>query len=348
MSHVWRLVCLALVVATLSSAHRPTRAKVEPVQILVAGVPKYLSETASDQALFAALGNAGISHFLPFFQYQEVPESLSLDRQDDFFPPCEAGDEPFASMESNGVGLVLPGQLLWPPGQDPSIGDNYIRQFIECAGAGGISAVFSVDEPAFHMEDIDAREDEVRLIYERSKVLLPDVPVVMVHGPIVNETLDGEVWRPFTTEEAERYLNDVARLSVWADIVGFDLYMIPSETAKISAPGFGVEVLDFRTAYPAYLDWLATELPDKQSMLVLQAFGYAHLVGIEPDASSREPTADEILGMACVTWDSGADVIGWWGQSHLESESAPLWDAIVEVSRGLVTDPETICRSVTQ
>ncbi len=299
---VRRLVCLFLILATVAAGGLPAHAQDESVQILAAGVPKYLGESATDAELFGQLGDAGVSHFLPFFQYQEVPESRSLDRENDFFPPCSAGDEPFASMAANGVGLVLPGQLLWPAGQDPAIGDEYVRQFIECAGEDGISAMFSVDEPAFHMDDIDAREAEVRLIYERSKALLPDIPVVMVHGPIVNETLDGDVWRPFTAEEAEQYLADVARLSVWADVVGFDLYMIPSETAKISAPGYGVDVLEYQTAFPAYLDWLSTQLPDKQSMLVLAGIwlrrsGWDRTGRKLPRANSRGSYRDGVRGL---------------------------------------------------
>jgi len=317
-----------------------------PPTILAAGAPRYLGETASDDAFFAELASANMISFLPIFQYQEVPESQSLPREVDYYPPCSPEEEPFRSMRLHGVKLVIPGNLLYASTLTPEEGDAYLHMLIECAGEGGIAGIFSVDEPALGNPDLDERESQVRLLYERAKAIAPDIPIIMVHAPIVTETLtaDGS-WRPISAEEASIYLQSVARLSLWADIVGFDLYIIPVDTAKISAPGYGIEIVDYSSAIPAYLDWLQTNLPDKETLIVLQGFAYANLLGMDQSIDAvRRPTLDELSGMACVAWVSGVDHIGWWGQSLLGESDAALWNDIKSVSHSISTHPVTFCQ----
>ena len=317
-----------------------------PPEILAAGAPRFLGEEASDDAFFAELASANMTSFLPIFQYQEVPESKSLPREADFYPPCSRDEEPFRSMRLHGVKLVIPGNLLYASTLSPEEGDAYLRQLIECAGEDGIAGIFSVDEPALGNPDLDEREAQVRLLYDRAKAIAPEIPVIMVHAPVVAETLnpDGS-WRPISVEEAEMYLQAVDRLSVWADVVGFDLYIIPADTAKISVPGHGIEVVDYSVAIPAYIGWLDRNLPGKATLLVLQGFAYANLLGMEKSIEAvRRPTVAELSGMACAAWESGVDHLGWWGQSLLNETDLVLWSDIKAVSISISTDPVAFCR----
>jgi len=327
----------------LAPAARAEPAPPPPSLVIAAGVPRYIGETATDDELFAGLAEAGFNAFLPVFQYQEVPEPRSLDRENTFAPPCDGESGPYPTMRRHGIRLVLPGQLLYQPGMSRRDSDALLAALADCAGPDGIAAVFSVDEPALGNPDLDAREAEVRLIFERTHVLLPGVPVVMVHAPIVTEVLINGAWQPITEQSVADYLAAVERLSRWADIVGFDLYAIPASTAKITAPGLGVNVVDDEAAIPAYLAWLAEHAAGKQTILVLQGFGYADLVGVEPEASSRAPSAAELDRMACAAWRGGVTSLAWWGQSHLDAEDEALWRDFRSTTAAITTDPTAHC-----
>ncbi|MEQ1843026.1 MAG: hypothetical protein ABL994_21700, partial [Verrucomicrobiales bacterium] len=316
-----------------------------PPKILAAGAPRFLGESATDDAFFAELAAANMTSFLPIFQYQEVPESQSLPREADFYPPCSRDDDPFRSMRVPGVKLVIPGNLLYASDLTPEQGDEILRTIIDCAGEDGVAAIFSVDEPALGNPDLDQREAQVRLLYERSKLIAPSVPVVMVHAPVMTEWLNSDgTWSPVTVEQTEAYLAAVSRLSVWSDIVGFDLYIIPAETAKFSAPGHGIDVVDDVVAIPAYLDWLAVNAPGKETLLVLQGFSYTNLLGLDEEIdATRRPSLHELTRMACAGWLGGVSHLAWWGQSFLRESDGALWNDIKAVSLSISTDPRTLC-----
>lgn len=332
---VWALVLAASPLHADAEDHAP--------EFMAAGVPRYIGESATDSELFGELASAGFGAFLPVFQYQEIPESGSLDRAEDFFPPCTADQGPFPIMREQGIGFVVPGQLLWQPGQPAEIGDDYLRAIVACTGAEHIAAVLSVDEPALHDTDVAATEAVTRTIYERAKAILPDVPVMMIHAPLVTEVYENDTWRPATEDDFATYLADVIRYSTWADVIGFDFYGIPAETAKLGAPEYGLEVVDFATGIPAYLDWLGESMPDKSRAMVLQGFGYADLAGIATDETTRHPVRQELLGMVCLSWFGGAETIVWWGQSHLTEDDAQLWEDIVDVASRVSVNAGEAC-----
>lgn len=345
-----RSIHLAIALLILISTNAIPRAVsadqlTDPPRIMAAGAPRFLGETATDDAFFAELESANMTSFLPFFEYQEVPEAKSLPREADFYPPCSNDGEPYRSMHAHGVKIVIPGNLLYAGDLTPDQGDAYLRMLIECAGEEGIAGILSVDEPALGNPDLDEREADVRLLYQHAKAIAPGIPVIMIHAPILTETPNPDnSWRPVTIEDAKAYLAAVSRLSVWADIIGFDLYIIPAETAKYSAPGHGVDIVDDTVAIPAYLDWLYANTPGKQTLIVLQGFAYADLFGIdERDAATRSPTSTELTRMACAAWRSGVTYLAWWGQSLLTKNDIALWTDIKSISLAISTDPSTIC-----
>lgn len=339
-------IAFVLVMALLGLA--PGRPAVQasdpaPPVVIAAGVPRHLGESASDDEIFATLAAAGVTVFLPIFQYQESPEPKSLPRDATFFPPCSADNDPFRAMRAHGIQLLIPAEVLYGGGTPVEQGDAMFRDLLACAGPGGTFGVYSVDEPAHDLTNLAAKEALARLIYERSKAIAPELRVLMVHAPIITETLDGETWRPRTEEEAKSELDAIARVSSWSDIVGFDLYVIPAETAKIAVPGAVATPVDWTVAIQAYMTWLTEHVPGKSTLIVLQAFGFADMLGLPPVAEGRQPDRDELLGMACAAIDFGATNIAWYGQSFLDAEDDVLWSDVLAVSGAIRNNPATVC-----
>ena len=57
----------------------------------VAGSPMETIEDRDYLRLFTTLKSSGIDTYFPTFQYQEVPQALSLGYEIDFLPPLHAG-----------------------------------------------------------------------------------------------------------------------------------------------------------------------------------------------------------------------------------------------------------------
>ena len=77
--------------------------------IIVAGVPKTLAESGDFQSIFQSLSEAGMTVFLPTFQYQEVPEAKSLSFDHHFMPPCQPLSDPLRAMLQARVSMIVPG-----------------------------------------------------------------------------------------------------------------------------------------------------------------------------------------------------------------------------------------------
>ena len=71
---------------------------IESTPIIAAGVPKTLAESGDFESIFQTLSDAGMTVFLPTFQYQEVPEAKSLSLDHYFMPPCQPLSDPLSAM----------------------------------------------------------------------------------------------------------------------------------------------------------------------------------------------------------------------------------------------------------
>ena len=137
---------------------------------------------------------------------------------------------------------------------------------LDCLGKKGIYGVYSYDEPVLQGVSLES----VQRLYERVTSLDPTLPVLMIHAPMLT---DNELLQ--TPEQKAAYLNNVKRYSQYADVVGFDVYPIPRDIAKVATPYSSVPK-DYRLQLADYLEWLDAELPDKRHALVLQGFSYTY------------------------------------------------------------------------
>ena len=302
----------------------------------VAGVPKYIGASRDYDTMFSQLSAAGIDVFFPVFQYQEAPAPATLGHEADFVPPCERASPAFTALRRHKMRLIVPGGLIYPPtGAFPGIDDDPLNALLACAGREAIYGVLGFDEPALNGIDVDAS----RRLYERVKEIDPSIPVLMVQSPLVIEPgrQDSEAART-------QYMEQVRRQSDYADIVGFSLYAIPAAIAKLGAPGHGEEIVDYAAAIDGYMEWLAGNLPGKQTMAVLQSFAYAdqferaYLSQVAPPemiAEARAPTRKELKAMARASIDHGAKLVIWYGSAFIADPASPLWDDVLAVSKAL-------------
>jgi len=320
------------------------------LEIVAAGVPKYWGETRDYDAWFAELSAAGITEFLPFSEYQELPEALYLGYEADFFPPCSYDDASFRALRAHQVKLVVAGEVLYAEGFPP-LEDDLLRALRVCAGEGMISTVLSFDEPGITQIHALDPTRKARMLYERVKAIDPTLSVMMVHAPIPETVteLDGTS-RPVQHSDVETYLRDVKDFSVYADIIGFDLYPIPAEFASLIAPNLGLTPVGYRQAFPAYFDWLHGIAEDKPYFLALQAFSYERELSSTMAQEAKDagyelrfPTETELQDMACLAVEGGATKLALWGQSFLLSEDKTFWESVLEVSRQITTDGASYC-----
>jgi hypothetical protein len=302
--------------------------------IIAAGVPKPLGESENFRAIFHTLSEAGISVFFPTFQYKEVPEAKSLGLEPLFLPPCQSPNAALTAMLQENVRLIVPGELLYPqlPASFPTLEEDPLQTLSACLGEQGIFALYSYDEPVGQGVSLES----VQRFYERVKEVNPQLPVMMIHKPILAD--DATLQTP---EQKAAYLNDVKAYSQYADIVGFDVYPIPSHIAQVISPYSSDPSTDYRIILDDYLKWLKKELPDKQLALVLQGFSYTNQYedtflqeNFPADflATIRAPNQEELGEMVKVVLEYNAYII-WWGQSFLEEADLQVWEDILLVSR---------------
>jgi hypothetical protein len=306
----------------------------DPATIIAAGVPKPLGESKNFELIFRTLSEAGMSVFFPTFQYKEIPEAKSLGLETQFLPPCQPLNPALTAMLQENISLLVPGELLYPqlPAPFPTLEEDPLQALSSCLGEQGIFAVYSYDEPVGQGVSLES----VKRFYERVKDINPQLPVMMIHKPLL---ADDEALQ--TPEQKTAYLDKVKSYSQYTDIVGFDVYPIPAHIAQVISPYTVDYTTDYRILIADYLKWLRAELPDKQLALVLQGFSYTNqyedsfLRENFPDdllATVRAPSKEELSEMVRVVLEYDAYII-WWGQSFLEKADLQLWEDILSVSQ---------------
>jgi hypothetical protein len=306
----------------------------QPVTIIAAGVPKPFGESETFGPIFHTLSRAGISAFFPTFQYQEIPEAKTLGLEALFLPPCQNRNLALTALLGEGLRLIVPGELLYPqlPEPLPPLESDPLQALSACLGEAGIFAVYSCDEPVSQGVSLES----VQRFYERVKTINPQLPVMMIHKPLL---ADDEMLQ--TPEQKAAYSGAVKRYSQYADVVGFDVYPIPPSTARVVSPYTSDPTTTYQRLLEDYLTWLHTELPDKQPALVLQGFSYTHLYEdglLEKTypadylAAIRAPNQEELREMVRIGLEHNALII-WWGQSFLEKTDLQVWEDILTVSQ---------------
>ena len=313
------LVVLALLLAPV------TASGAADVDFGTSGVPKALAKTRDYDRIFSGLKAAGIDVFFPTFQTQEAPTVKTLGLETDFLAPCSSDSPAFRAMRENGIRLLIPGELLYPgEGDFAPLDSDPLRALLECAGREGVYGVLNFDEPAHNGKDSSLSQR----LYERVKQVDPSVPVIMVHAPII---LDQDKHK--TAEGRQAYLDEVARQSVFSDIVGFDVYPVPQEVAWIGSPTSGDQTVDHARGVKDYMDWIRQNVPGKKYFIVLQGFSYKDqyqpfyftLFGQHIADVVRPPTREETLEMARIGIENGASFVIWWGTSMLaDEEDGPM------------------------
>jgi hypothetical protein len=302
----------------------------------VAGTPESVAQTRNYDRIFSLLAAAGATVFFPTFQTVEAPAPKSLGFEADFVPPCEPGDPAFVAARRHGIKLIVPASLLYPAtGALPPLNEDPLAELIECAGRDAIFGLLSFDEPA---DSNNASEAAVAEVYARAKLIDPTLPVLMVHAPIVMD-------KPQFATQALRatYLERVKAYSQHADIVGFDVYPVTPEMAKIASPSSAGEIVVHDAGIRDYMAWLRSEIPDRKHMMVLQGFGYVDqyddvLVAQAPAelrALARQPDAIETMEMAKISAEGGASLILWWGTSLQRNEDSQVWRDILATIKTL-------------
>ena len=302
----------------------------------VAGIPKALGQSRDYDRIFALLKSGGVDAFFPMFQYVEQPAPQTLGFETDFLPPCAAQSPAFAALRRHGIGLVVSADLIYPLGQTlPALDGDPLRALIACAGRETIYGVLSYDEPVHQ----GVTEAQVEQVFRRVKAVDPTLPVMMVHAPLIVDQA------PYATEAARRrYLQAVLRFSRFADMVGFDVYPIPRDIAKVTAPDSNGAVLGHAAAIRGYTAWLKREMPDRRLMMVLQGFSYvdqfepdflARIAGPATIAAIAAPTATEIAEMTRLSVEGGAEAVFWWGPSLVRDVGDKPWPEMMGVIRSL-------------
>lgn len=304
----------------------------QPLPAIAAGVPKSLAEAGEFDKIFHTLHEAGLTVFLPHFQYQEAPVVKSLELDAYFMPPCQPLSAPLKAMMHAKVKMLVPAEIYYPQSPVPFPGEDPLQALLDCLGDDGIYGVYSYDEPVYNGVSLES----VRRLYEHVKRIAPNLPVLMIHRPILT---DDEAMQ--TPEQREAYWQEVKEYSQYADIVGFDVYPIPQHIAKIATPYSSDDTKDYRLQLADYLKWLQAELPTKHHAMVLQGFSFTHLykesflkenVPSQVLDTVRPPTRKELSEMVKVVEAYNAQVI-WWGQSLLKEADMALWEDILFATR---------------
>lgn len=324
----WLLVTLATLVLAPAT---------EAQQFAVAGSPVESIRDRNYERLFQNLRDNGIHFYFPTFQYQEVPEARSLGFEEDFSAPCSPDDPGFRALRATGMQLILSGELVYADpgrlGRAPR-NDDPLSQILACAGREHIAAITNYDEAAFHGRPIG----DVADFYAHVKAVIPDLPVLMVHGPIITDKPEFS-----SAGQIEEYLANVQAYSAHADIVGFDIYPFPAFLAKLATPlSNGAEVEESR-AIREYMSWLNDAVPSKRKLIVMQGFAYTNLYekGFREANFPQElldaikaPTKSEMSMMVDQALAAGAELLIWWGPSSLPDADTAPWPTILDIARG--------------
>ncbi|MZR32404.1 hypothetical protein [Sneathiella litorea] len=306
------------------------------MDFVIAGAPRSIVVDRNYEALFNLMRSNHIVGFFPTFQYQEIPEPKSFGFESDFLAPCSSNDASFKALRNADIKLVVPGELLYP---DASIlplrndRNDPLRQLIACVGRDNIYAVTNYDEAAYHGRPLV----DVQRLYQQVKEVSADIPVLMVHGPLVMDMAQFS-----TSTKRARYLDNVVSFSQYADVVGFDVYPIPGIIAKLATPLSDGEIVASENTVDGYLQWMSENLPDKRKLMVFQGFAYSDMYEFEFLKSTvplalrkivRPPNSKELEDMVTAANQHGVEMIVWWGQAALRDASLAPWPDILKLAR---------------
>jgi len=300
-------------------------------KIIAAGVPRIPDLLSDTRTIFRQLADHHILYFYPTFQYQEVPESRTLGYEFEFLSPCDQPTLLHTTLRDAGVRLIIPAEILYPVGDLPTFAADPLRALIECIGRSQIEAIVTYDEPVHREISVH----QVHELYERIKQVDNTLPIIMVHAPVLADS-EG------TQDERSRqeYLTQVKTYSQYADVVGFDVYGIPTEIAQLSGPYSAGSLISYDQAIEEYLVWLHDQVPEKEYVMVYQAFAFVdqynpELVQALPvelvKRASVRPTITQVARMMELARAYGVSYVSWWGQSFT-SEPTETWKAILSES----------------
>lgn len=314
------------------------------MEIVAAGVPKYLGETRDYQRIFTELEDAGFTAFLATTQYQEHPVALSLETEIDFYPPCNPEDSQWKALRDAGIKLVVPAELVFSAFMDERTAGDPLAEIIACAGRENILGVTNYDEPAGRMWDSSITERSLKDYYNRVKRVDSTLPVLMVHAPLFASRMVEGYDEPFPVkEDRDRFFDLTKSASTYADIVGFDIYPVPVDfMGGLTSPLREGKATESHTdVIEEYLSWQREMLPSKELLYVMQGFDYRmqfasssldELVEQKDREIMRAPTDEEFRDMVDAALAGGVRTLIWWGQSHITESDAGLWGDIKEAA----------------
>ena len=180
---------------------------------------------------------------------------------------------------------------------------------------------------------------EVKSLYDRIKTIDSTIPVLMVHGPLV---LD----KPEFASQEQRidYLDKVVTYSEFADVVGFDVYPVTTDVAKVGSPQSQGNIVGYDEAIPGYINWLRENIPGKKHLMVYQGFSYVDmfesdylntLISADQRQAIRAPSGTEIKSMIATAISSDVSLVIFWGQGMLRTLDQEPWPNIVETVRAM-------------
>ena len=304
------------------------------IEIITVGVPRPMAETRDYDTIFKELKSAGINGFLGYFLYEEAPEPKSLGYEADFLPPCTADMPSLKTLRENHMQLLIPGEILYPSGNIPPLDQDPLKQLLACVGLDSVLGVLSYDEPAWRNENLF---EASRLLYQRVKEVDSSLLVFMVQSALPAIVIENGVSRPITEAESDLYFDEVKKYNHYADIIGFDVYPIPTDIASLSTPYTrGRLMTDYKTLLSDYLKWLKENSAGKPFFMALQAFSYDNLdKRWSASESKKKPTPAELADMIAITKDNGASYIVWFGPSYLTKDDLPFWQDVLMSSKAL-------------
>lgn len=297
-------------------------APLQKLHFIAAGVPKPEGEKANFDTIFGELEKAGIDVFMPFSQYQELPEARSLPYESFFYPDHAKNKSAINALKAHKIKILIPAEILYPAGVIPPIEKDPLKVYLKWIGADSVFGVYSFDEPV-----LNNRVAACKALYERVKAIDPGIRVVMIHAPVSEYVVK--------SNEFSDYFKNVKSVSQYSDMVGFDIYAIPKDLMKVRGPYTGLNpILDYESAFKEHLRWLNENLPDKEHLMILQAFSLrdqGHNFLLAKLYGDRRPTKVEIERMIQITSAANSSV-GWWGQSLIKEKDSNFWKTILDAT----------------
>jgi len=298
-------------------------APAKKIHFVAAGVPKEQGEKSDFDTIFGGLAKSGIDVFMPFSVYQEVPESRSLEYDAYFYPNHAKNKSAIDALHKHKIKILIPAEILYPDGVIPPIEKDPLKEYLKWVGTDSVFGVYSFDEPVQNK-----RVAACKALYERVKAIDPKIRVVMIHAPVSEYIVK--------SKEFSEYFKNVKSASEYSDMVGFDIYAIPKDLMKVHGPYTGPStILDYESALQQHLRWLKENLPDKDHLMILQAFSLrdqGHNFLLAKLYGDRRPTKLEIQRMIQITTEANSSV-GWWGQSLIKEKKSQFWKTILNANQ---------------